>query len=166
MNIPMVMIRPNAKIPRYAHDNDVGMDIYSAEDVTIRPGETVLIPTGLKAAIPDGYEIQIRPRSGLSYNTMLRIPNSPGTIDPGYRDEIKVILSNATSASDVTDNDVVYDLSAKGSPKGTYHIRVGDRIAQMVIAKVEKAEFIQFESLDGIGSDRSGGFGSTGIKDM
>lgn len=166
MIIPMVLVRPEAQMPQYAHDNDVGMDIYSAEEVFIRPGETVLIATGLKTAIPDGYEIQIRPRSGLSYNTMLRIPNSPGTIDPGFRDEIKVILCNASALADVADDQATYDLSVKGSPKGTYHIHIGDRIAQMVIAKVEKADFSICESLESIGFDRNGGFGSTGVKDM
>ncbi|NLT11184.1 MAG: aminotransferase [Clostridiaceae bacterium] len=166
MNIPMILTRPEAQMPQYAHEDDVGMDIYSAEDLFIRPGETVLVGTGLKTAIPDGYEIQIRPRSGLSYHTMLRIPNSPGTIDPGFRDEIKVILCNTSSGADVKDEQVVYDLSVKGSPKGTYHVRVGDRIAQMVIAKVEKANFTICDSLEGIGCNRNGGFGSTGVKDM
>ena len=84
--------REDAVIPTYAHEGDAGMDLYAAEDVIIAPGTSVLVPTGLKMAIPVGYEVQIRPRSGVSLKTALRIPNSPGTIDSGYRDEVNVIM--------------------------------------------------------------------------
>jgi dUTP pyrophosphatase len=86
--------RETAVIPAYAREGDAGMDICSAEDIDISPGQTKIIPTGLKLAIPPGYEIQVRPRSGLSYKTLLRLANTPGTIDSGYRDELGVIMSN------------------------------------------------------------------------
>ena len=90
-------MQEDAVLPKYAHDGDAGMDLYSVTDVVIQPGETVLIHTGLKFAIPVGYEVQIRPRSGLSLNTPLRIPNAPGTIDSGYRGEICIIMENTSS---------------------------------------------------------------------
>ena len=92
ISVPMVKLKEDAILPSYAHENDAGMDIYSAEEVLIAPGQTVLVHTGIAMAIPDGYEAQIRPRSGVSYKTMLRIPNSPGTIDAGYRDDPVVFL--------------------------------------------------------------------------
>ena len=86
--------REDAKLPSYAHDGDAGMDLYAAEDVIIEPGKSALVPVGIKMAIPYGYEVQIRPRSGVSLKTPLRIPNAPGTIDCGYRDEVNVIVYN------------------------------------------------------------------------
>ena len=86
--------RKDAKLPSYAHDGDAGMDLYAAEDVIIEPGKSALVPIGIKMAIPYGYEVQIRPRSGVSLKTPLRIPNAPGTIDCGYRDEVNVIIYN------------------------------------------------------------------------
>ena len=86
--------REDAKLPAYAHDGDAGMDLYAAEEVIIEPGRSALVPVGIKLAIPYGYEVQIRPRSGVSLKTPLRIPNAPGTIDCGYRDEVNVIVYN------------------------------------------------------------------------
>ena len=86
--------RDEAIIPVYAKEGDAGMDVCAAIGADIYPGQTIIIPTGLKLAIPTGYEIQVRPRSGLSYKTFLRIANSPGTIDSGYRDELGIIISN------------------------------------------------------------------------
>ena len=94
--IPIEYCRPDAKMPTYAHLTDAGMDIYLTEDVTIHPGETVLIPTGIKVALPLGYELQVRPKSGRSLKSKLRIANTPGTIDAGYRDEIGVIFQNTS----------------------------------------------------------------------
>lgn len=152
----------NAVIPRYQHDSDAGMDIYASEDLDIFPGETKICHTGLSFAIPGGYEIQIRPRSGLSLHTMLRIPNSPGTIDSGYRDELCVILHNASAS---TNESVKLDLyaSEKENRNGIYHIKTGDRIAQMVLSRVPKAMLTEIENVREIGEDRMGGFGSTGI---
>ncbi|MDD3958599.1 MAG: aminotransferase [Clostridiaceae bacterium] len=155
------LLSDEARMPAYAHDNDAGMDVYASEDVVIKPGLTVAVPTGISVAIPEGYELQIRPRSGLSLHTMLRIPNSPGTIDSGFRDEIRVIVHNASPEQEYHE-DILYDTSSKGNPKGPYLIRKGDRIAQMVCAKTERVNFCPVDSLDGIGVNREGGFGSTG----
>lgn len=160
------MISPNATMPSYAHENDAGMDIFASENTYVKPGQSVLVPTGLKMAIPDGYEMQIRPRSGLSLNTMLRIPNSPGTIDSGYRDELKIIVYNASAISDINNDSIFHTTESKGNQQGTYLIRRGDRIAQMVFAPVIHAQIIAVNSLDGIGKDRKGGFGSTGMSSL
>ena len=161
ITVPMIKMNPDAILPSYAHENDAGMDIYSAEDILIEPGQTVLVHTGIVMAIPDGYEAQIRPRSGISYKTMLRIPNSPGTIDSGYRDELCIIMHNASVRPG--DSEEVLTLGEKKNRHGTYRIGKGDKIAQMVFARVARAGIRVTESLQGIGTDRNGGFGSTGI---
>ena len=154
--------REDAVIPTYAHEGDAGMDLYAAEDVIIAPGTSVLVPTGLKMAIPVGYEVQIRPRSGVSLKTALRIPNSPGTIDSGYRDEVNVIMYNCSVREDASAEDP-FTLNVKGTPHGTYKICNGDRVAQMIFAKVETCEVSEVSSVADIGNDRGGGFGSTGV---
>lgn len=154
-------INEEAVLPQYAHEGDAGMDLYSVSDVVIAPGETVLVHTGLKFAIPQGFEVQIRPRSGISLNTPLRIPNAPGTIDSGYRGEICIIMENSSPESYSEEPELL--LTEKGNKKGPYHIRKGDRIAQMVVARYETAQFRITESVDTIGIDREGGFGSTGV---
>jgi hypothetical protein len=103
------------------------MDVCAAAEVVLKPGETVIVPTGLKLAIPVGYEIQVRPRSGVSYKTPLRLSNSPGTIDSGYRDELGVILTNTSSRVE-GDPEQCFDISTIGNRQGTYRIRKGDRI--------------------------------------
>ena len=153
--------RENARIPVYANPEDAGMDIYAADECMIRPGETVLVPTGLKVAIPEGYEIQIRPRSGISLRTKLRLSNSPGTIDSGYRDEICIIMSNL---SDPGEADKIKTLEKGSGGHGTYRISSGDRIAQMVISRVPMIDFSEIDSVEDIGMNRGGGFGSTGHK--
>ncbi|WP_026073780.1 dUTP diphosphatase [Acetivibrio cellulolyticus] len=153
--------REGAVIPAYAREGDAGMDVCAAEEVSIAPGETVIIPTGLKLAIPDGYEVQVRPRSGISYKTPLRLSNSPGTIDSGYRDELGIIMTN-TSESAFNDN--IYGIDSKGNSKGTYRIRKGDRIAQIVLQVVPKMRFTVVDSVKSIGTNRGGGFGSTGVR--
>ena len=155
--------REEAVIPSYAHDGDAGMDLYSCADLVVEPGKTVLVPVGIKLAIPYGYEVQIRPRSGISLKTMLRIPNTPGTIDCGYRDEVNVIIHNASNPVLCT-QDEPYNLDVKGAPHGAYHIRKGDRIAQMVLSKVTYADFKVVSDVSEYGSDRGGGFGSSGIQ--
>lgn len=132
-----------ASLPVYARAGDAGMDISSIEDVLIKPGQTKVVRTGLKAAIPEGYEIQVRPRSGLSLKSPLRLANAPGTIDAGYRDEIGIIVHNI-------------------SPAETYEIKKGDRIAQLVLQKVPEIRWVQVEDVQTIGQDRGGGFGSSG----
>ena len=153
---------PGAIVPQYAKDGDAGMDLCSCEDITIHPQQTVLVPVGLKVAIPYGYEIQIRPRSGISLNTMLRIPNAHGTIDCGYRNEINVIMHNSSIPS-LSDSDEELTLSSKGSRHGTYVIHKGDRVAQMVLAKVSYVDWIEVDDVSSMGENRGGGFGSTGI---
>ncbi|HHV28387.1 dUTP diphosphatase [Acetivibrio mesophilus] len=160
--------REGAVIPKYAKQWDAGMDICAAEDVIISPGETVIIPTGLKVAIPEGYEIQVRPRSGISLKTPLRISNSPGTIDSGYRDEIGIIVTNtsAVSCNEDTSSDLEeLTIDSKGNKQGVYRICKGDRIAQIVLQYVPRIQFKVVDSVKEIGSDRGGGFGSTGVRE-
>ena len=125
-------LREDITLPFYANPYDAGMDVCAAEDVMIKPGETVIIPTGLKFAIPEGYEIQVRPRSGISYRTPLRISNSPGTIDAGYRDELGIIMTNTSPEinkednSEISgDNKEIFTLDTKGNKKGIYLIKKG-----------------------------------------
>ena len=153
--------REGVVIPTYAKDGDAGMDVCAAEEISIAPGETVIIPTGIKLAIPEGYEIQVRPRSGISYKTPLRLSNSPGTIDSGYRDELGIIMTNT---SDSNYSDQTFTIDSKGNCKGTYSIRKGDRIAQLVLQVVPKMKFTLVDSVKDIGSNRGGGFGSTGVR--
>jgi dUTP pyrophosphatase len=134
--------RENAVLPKYATNNDAGADIYAAENVRIEAGETKIVPTGLKVAIPEGFEIQIRPRSGMSLNTGVRVANAPGTVDAGYRNEVGVILHNTS--------DFYFD------------VKVGARIAQMVLGRVPQIEWQVVDSVEGIGQDRGGGFGHSG----
>ena len=163
----------NMNIPKYAHATDAGMDVCSNEEITLAPGETKLIHTGIRLAIPEGYECQVRPRSGLSLNTPLRVANAPGTIDAGYRDEVCVILQNTSSPFENWCNRVMvledrpgnhFPVSQKGNKQGWYEIKPGDRIAQLVFAKYEKAEFVTVENVKAIEGDRGGGFGSTGVQ--
>lgn len=147
-------IEDESLMPFYSNKYDAGMDIMAKEDVTIRRGETVIIKTGLRVSLPEGFELQIRPRSGLSYNTPLIIVNSPGTIDCGYQDEIGVIIKNTSSYGVKT-----FDITSKGNQHGTYKIKKGDRIAQMVLNRVYYAVFVDEPFLN---YNRGGGFGSTG----
>ncbi len=155
--VSVEICREKAKLPEYANIGDAGMDVRAAEEVIILPGETKIIPTGLKMAIPEGYEIEVRPRSGLSLKTPLRVANSPGTIDSGYRDEIGIIMANTSSPSN---NE--YYIDEKGNKPGIYKIQAGDRIAQFVLNKVEQIEFNQVDDVKSLGINRNGGFGSTG----
>ena len=155
--------RKDAILPKYANAGDAGMDVYAAEDIIIKPGDTVIVPTGLKLAIPEGYEIQVRPRSGLSFKTPIRIPNSPGTIDSGYRDELGIIVNNSSDIGTPDNCNNPFTLDEKGNNKGAYIIRKGDRIAQIVLQVVPKMVLTVVDSVKSIGTDRGGGFGSTGV---
>lgn len=155
--------REGAVLPEYARPGDAGMDVYAAEEVVIKPGETVIIPTGLKLAIPEGYEIQVRPRSGISYRTPLRLSNSPGTIDSGFRDELGIIMTN-TSPVCCCSEEEVFTLDSSRNKEGTYKIRKGDRIAQIVLQIVPRMRLTVVESVGDIGINRGGGFGSTGVR--
>lgn len=164
--IPIERLNDNVKIPNYAHDTDAGMDVYALDDYTIAPGETKLIPTGFKVAIPVGYELQVRPKSGRCLKTKLRIANTPGTIDAGYRDEVGIIIENVEPPI----KDIAYDFDENGKPiimsilhGASYTIGKGEKFAQLVLSAVPKASFQQVEKLTEAG-DRNGGFGSTGLK--
>lgn len=158
VDVLIEVCREGIELPSYANIGDAGMDVCSAVDLEIKPGETVAVPTGLKVAIPVGYEIQVRPRSGISLKTPMRVPNSPGTIDSGYRDEVCVIMYN----SSVT-NDGIFLLSDKGNKQGTYKINKGDRVAQFVLQEVPTINWVKVESVENEGVNRGGGFGSSGI---
>lgn len=131
----------NLELPKYATDGAAGMDVLSAEDVTIAPGARHAVATGLAVAIPPGYEIQVRPRSGLALKHGITVPNTPGTIDSDYRGELKVILINHGSEP--------------------FAIARGDRVAQLVFAPVTQAAWHVVSELDET-MRGAGGFGSTG----
>ena len=133
---------PDIPLPTYAKGGDAGADLCTRIDITIKPGERVLVPTGISIALPNGYVALVHPRSGLAIKFGISIVNTPGTVGAGYRGELQVILIN---------HDLTESISFKK----------GDRIAQLVIQQVERAEFIEVADLPG--SERStGGFGSTG----
>ena len=162
--IPLEYCHTDAKIPAYAHLTDSGMDIFALDDITIAPGETKLVPTGLKVAIPAGYELQVRPKSGRCLKTKLRIANTPGTIDAGYRDEIGVIIDNIEpyiKSAEMDADGRLYNVEFGSS----YTIGKGEKFAQLVLCEVPKAIFYQVESVSEIENDgRAGGFGSSGLK--
>ena len=162
--IPIEFCNSNAKMPAYAHLTDSGMDIFALEDITIAPGETKLVPTGLKVAIPAGYELQVRPKSGRCLKTKLRVANTPGTIDAGYRDEIGVIIDNIEpfiKSAQMGEGGILYNVEFGSS----YTIGKGEKFAQLVLCEVPKAAFYQVESVSAVENDgRAGGFGSTGVK--
>ena len=142
MHLRIHRIHPAAVLPRYAHgpEEDAGMDLTAVEEVTLEPGVPRAVPTGLTIEIPPGWEAQVRPRSGLALKHAIAMPNAPGTIDPGYRGEIRVPLINLG--------------------RDAYTIHAGDRIAQMVIARYEAVEWVEEAPA---GSERgAGGFGSSG----
>lgn len=162
VSIPIEFIHPDAKLPTYANVGDAGMDVYALDDYMIKPGETKIIPLGFKVAIPTGYELQVRPKSGLTSRSTLRIANAPGTIDSGYRDEVGVIVENVASPI----NDIVLDADlniACGIEYGAAcSISKGQKFAQLVLQKVPTASFQVVESVASIVGDRGGGYGSTG----
>ena len=162
--IPIEYCNENAKAPTYAHLTDSGMDIYALEDITIAPGETKLVPTGIKVAIPAGYELQVRPKSGRCLKTKLRVANTPGTIDAGYRDEIGVIIDNIEpfiKEAQMGEDGRLYNILFGSS----YTIGKGEKFAQLVLCEVPKAAFYEVESVAEINNDgRKGGFGSSGLK--
>ena len=142
MLIRIKKLHEQAHLPEYAHGpkEDAGLDVRSVAGATLEPGIPHAVPTGLALEIPAGYEVQIRPRSGLALKHAITLPNSPATIDPGYRGELKVILLNLG--------------------RNAYEIQPGDRIAQLVVARYEPVEWEEgelAESVRGIG-----GFGSSG----
>ena len=162
--IPIEYCREDAKMPTYAHLSDAGMDVYLTEDIVIHPGETKLIPLGIKCALPLGYELQVRPKSGRSLKSKLRIANTPGTIDAGYRDEICIIADNIDQVIRGGELDEAGRLT--GILWGSdITLSKGEKIAQLVLSEVPKAVFYEVENVSDIENDgRKGGFGSTGDK--
>ncbi|GAA6792514.1 dUTP diphosphatase [Helicobacter pylori] len=142
MKIKIQKIHPNAIIPKYQTEGSSGFDLHAVEEVVIKPHSVGLVKIGICLSLEVGYELQVRTRSGLALNHQVMVLNSPGTVDNDYRGEIKVILAN---------------LSDK-----YFKVQVGDRIAQGVVQKTYKAEFVECEQLDET-SRGSGGFGSTGV---
>jgi dUTP pyrophosphatase len=142
LQIRIKKLSPKAHLPEYAHGpkEDAGLDIRCIEGTILEPGIPRALATGLALEIPPGYEVQIRPRSGLALKHSITLPNSPATIDPGYRGELKVILLNLG--------------------RSPYEIHEGDRVAQMVVAKYEAVEWEEAELGDS--ARGSGGFGSSG----
>ena len=166
IQIPIELCHPDAKIPTYANIGDAGLDVYATEDITIHPGETKLVMTGLKMAIPYGYEIQVRPKSGRALKTKFRVANAPGTIDSGYRQEIGVIIDNIEPP--IKDIEYDYDENGEIHIKSILHgndftIGKGEKFAQLVLSEVPKVSFYQVETVSDIGGDRGGGFGSSSI---
>lgn len=164
--LPFEKCHSEAKIPTYARLGDAGMDIYATEDIEILPGETIIVPTGLKSAIPLGYELQVRPRSGLALKTPLRIANSPGTIDANYRDELGVIIWN--SEPKIKDFEVEYDEKGRTILRSilygqSYTITAGMRFAQLVLKELATAAPYEVSNVKDIGEDRGSGFGGTGL---
>jgi dUTP pyrophosphatase len=133
---------PGVPLPIYAKGGDAGADIVSAVDITLAPGERALVPTGISIALPDGYVALVHPRSGLAIKHGVTMVNAPGTVDAGYRGELKLILINH-------------------DPNESVSFKRGDRVAQLVIQQVERAEFIEVQELPGSGRGTDG-FGSTG----
>ena len=143
-NVQVLITRldPSVPLPVYAKGGDAGADIVTRVDVTLQPGERALVPTGIAIALPDGYVALVHPRSGLAIKHGVTMVNAPGTVDAGYRGELQCIMINH-------------------DPEETITFHKGDRIAQLVIQKVERAEFVEVKDLPGSGRG-IGGFGSTG----
>jgi dUTP pyrophosphatase len=178
MNVNIRKLHADAVIPQYATEGSSGFDLHAVEDVIIAPGDTELIPLGLAFEIPQGYEMQIRPRSGITLNTKLRIANSPATIDADFRGEIAVIVDNTAMGDNFIDytyglvngkyltdsaegHEVEYD--AEYEDVNVYYlIRKHDRIAQGVLQRVERGNFVECAELTETVRG-SGGFGSTGV---
>jgi dUTP pyrophosphatase len=143
-NIQVLITRLDESIPlpRYAKGGDAGADIVSRIDITLKPGERALVPTGISIALPDGYAAFVHPRSGLAIKHGVTMVNAPGTVDAGFRGELQCIMINHDQHESIT-------------------FKKGDRIAQLVIQKVERAEFVEVKDLPGSGRGTDG-FGSTG----
>lgn len=143
-NVQVLITRLDKSIPlpRYAKGGDAGADIVSRIDITLKPGERALVPTGISIALPDGYAAFVHPRSGLAIKHGVTMVNAPGTVDAGFRGELQCIMINHDQHESIT-------------------FKKGDRIAQLVIQKVERAEFVEVKDLPGSGRGTDG-FGSTG----
>ena len=167
IKIPVEICREGIKLPTYATDGSAAMDIYCPEEVMLDPGETKIIPTGIKVNIPSGYALLIHPRSGLSARSKLRVPNSVGIIDSDYHSEIGVIVENISPAIKDVDIDTMYDTTQLVKEYGSsIVIGKGERFAQM---RLVEAPRIVWEVVDSLGTfndeeDHGLGFGGTGSK--
>jgi len=141
-DVLVTRLDPGVPLPAYAQPGDAGADLRSAVDITLAPGERAMVPTGIAIALPEGHAAFVHPRSGLAIKHGLSMVNTPGTIDSGYRGEVSVLLINH-------------------DPSNPIDIKRGDRIAQLIIQKVEHAAFVEAAELPD-SSRGSGGFGSTG----
>jgi dUTP diphosphatase len=141
LEVAVKVLDPELPLPRYAHPGDAGADLCSSVDVTLAPGERVLVPTGVAIALPAGHAGFVHPRSGLAARHGISIVNAPGTVDEGYRGEILVNLVNL-------------------DPHEPFTVRRGDRIAQLVVQRIEACRLVETGTLEGAG--RGGGFGHTG----
>ena len=140
--VPVVLLDPDLELPAYARSGDAGLDLVAREPARLEPrGGRALVPTGVAFALPEGFAGFVQPRSGLALRHGVTVLNSPGLIDAGYRDELKVLLVNL-------------------DPEAPFEIQRGDRIAQLVVQPVARVEWAPTDALDGV--DRGGGFGSTG----
>lgn len=195
-----IQLLPGARAPQRASKESAGYDLFAYHDAVILPGASLLVSSGIRLAIPPGIEAQVRPRSGLSLRTRLRIANSPGTIDADYRGLVSVICENTASLldplplllgqADLLESfanryrprtladylghekaallpqelaDRLVYLDRQGYPLGTLFIKAGERIAQLIFARIELPELYEVDDVSSIGHDRGGGFGSTGM---
>jgi len=142
LDVQLVHLDPDLPLPTYAHPGDAGADLLTTVDLTLAPGERALVPTGVAVALPPGYVALIHPRSGLAARHGLSIVNTPGTVDAGYRGEIKVLLINHDRHESV-------------------ELRRGDRVAQLVVQRFERARFVEVDELP-VSVRGAGGYGSTG----
>ncbi|RZS82966.1 deoxyuridine 5'-triphosphate nucleotidohydrolase [Motilibacter rhizosphaerae] len=142
--VPVLLqqLDPGLPAPAYAHPGDAGADLVTRVDVTLAPGERAVVPTGVALALPEGYAAFVHPRSGLAARCGVSLVNAPGTIDAGYRGEVQVVLVNL-------------------DPRTPVHLQRGDRVAQLVVQRVERVRFVAVERLPGAARG-AGGFGSTG----
>jgi dUTP pyrophosphatase len=142
VEIQIKRLDADVPLPSYAHPGDAGADLTTTVDVVLAPGERAMVPTGISVALPEGYVALVHPRSGLAARCGVSIVNSPGTVDAGYRGEVKVLLINL-------------------DPTAPVKLTRGDRIAQLVIQQVERASFVEVDRLPG-SARGAGGYGSTG----
>lgn len=142
LEVQVVRLDAGLPVPSYAHPGDAGADLHTTVDVTLEPGERALVPTGIAIALPPGHVALVHPRSGLAARHGLSIVNTPGTVDQGYRGEVKVMLINH-------------------DPRESVQLRRGDRIAQLVVQRFERVHFVEVDALTDT-SRGAGGYGSTG----
>lgn len=163
IKIPIELCREGAKLPTYATNGSAAMDLYSPIEFTIHPGETIVVPLGIKVNIPRGYALLIQPRSGMSIKTKLRIPNTPGLIDSDYHEELALIFENISNhivGSNITEDGIVL-APLYGSD---YTIGKGERCAQMRLVEVPTIDWVPVDSIGNFENNHGAGFGSTGIK--